>query len=134
MKCILFQVLSCRSETQSELVQQVVSFVLHGKQRGISEVCNYLRPLLMFSVVRTCSSDSSLSSFLSLVISSLTSLCCSLVNGLSPLFEMLICCLCCFVLRDMEVSPIELEFLVTLITFDALDLFFITNKDKLTYI
>ncbi|XP_057515701.1 protein RST1 isoform X2 [Amaranthus tricolor] len=96
------KVLSCRSETQSELVQQVVSFVLHGKQRGISEVCNYLRPLLMFSVVRTCSSDSSLSSFLSLVISSLTSLCCSLVNGLSPLFEMLICCLCCFVLRDME--------------------------------
>ncbi|XP_021714908.1 protein RST1-like isoform X2 [Chenopodium quinoa] len=96
------KVLTCRSESQNELVQQVVLFVVHGKQNGIGEVCDYLRPLLTFSVVVSCSSDSSLSSFLSLVIYSLMSLCCSLLHEASPLLEMLIDCLRCFSLRGAE--------------------------------
>uniref|UniRef100_A0A803MT51 DUF3730 domain-containing protein n=1 Tax=Chenopodium quinoa TaxID=63459 RepID=A0A803MT51_CHEQI len=96
------KVLASRSESQNELVQQVVLFVVHGKQNGIGEVCDYLRPLLTFSVLMSCSSDSSLSSFLSLVIYSLMSLCCSLLNEASPLLEMLIDCLRCFSLRGAE--------------------------------
>ncbi|KAL2943215.1 Protein RST1 [Bienertia sinuspersici] len=96
------KVLTCRSEAHNELVQQVVLFVVHCKQCGISEVCNYLRPLLTFSVVQACSSVSSLSSFLSRVIYSLMSICCSLLHEANPLLEMLIGCLSCFNLKGVE--------------------------------
>lgn len=85
-------------------MKQTVLFVVHGKQFGIGEVCVYLRPFLTFSVLRGCCSDSSLSSFLSLVIYSLTSLCCSLHQEANSLFEMLIGCLKCFNLSGAEVS------------------------------
>ncbi|KAJ8452165.1 hypothetical protein Cgig2_016746 [Carnegiea gigantea] len=104
----------CRPEVQNELVEQIVLFVVHSKQHGIQEVCEYLKPLVTFSILRGCSSGS-FPSFWRLLISSLVSLYCSLLDEANPLFEMLISCLRCFPcgsIEDFTNAVIFSEFLV----------------------
>ncbi|KAL9224942.1 hypothetical protein vseg_000919 [Gypsophila vaccaria] len=90
------KVVSCRPEVQNELLQQVLLLVVDAEKCRFSEVCNYIRPLLTFSMLRVSSSGSSLTPFLSLLIASLMSTWCSSLHNMYILFDMLIECLRCF--------------------------------------
>ncbi|XP_074292978.1 protein RST1-like isoform X1 [Silene latifolia] len=90
------QVVSCRPEVRDELVQQLVLFVVHAHKCRFSQACDYIRPLLTYSVSTLCSSGSSLLSFLTHVVSSLVSVYCSLLHDTDSLFDMLVACLRCF--------------------------------------
>ncbi|GMH24228.1 hypothetical protein Nepgr_026071 [Nepenthes gracilis] len=93
------KVLSCGLKVHNVLVQQVLYFVLQCRQYGMAKVCEFLRPVLNFSILRLPFSDSSSFSFARLVILSLASLCCSLPAEAVPIFDLLIGCLryyqCC---------------------------------------
>ncbi|KAK9734980.1 hypothetical protein RND81_04G175300 [Saponaria officinalis] len=90
------KVVACRPEVQNELLQQVLLLVVNAEKRRFGEVCNYIRPLLTYSMLRVCSSGSSLKPFLSLLVSSLMSVWCSSHHDMYILFDMLIGCLRCF--------------------------------------
>ncbi|KAK9272918.1 hypothetical protein L1049_003297 [Liquidambar formosana] len=97
------KILSCRSEVQSELVQQVLLFMAQNKRFGMVEVCEYLRPFLNFSILRIPFSDlSSSSSFVRQLISSLASLFCSFPYEAMPIFELLMGCLKYFPRKNAE--------------------------------
>ncbi|XP_019448328.1 PREDICTED: protein RST1 isoform X2 [Lupinus angustifolius] len=87
------KVLSCRLEVQPELLQQVCLFMLQNKQLGMVKVCQFLRPLLNFSIIRLLVVESSLSSFTTQLVSSLASFCCSFPSESLPVFKLLIGCL-----------------------------------------
>lgn len=84
-----WQVLSCRSEVQSELVQQVLLLMAHNKQLGMVEICEVLRPFLNYSILRIPFSDSSSSIFARDLISSMVSICCSFSLEAIPVFKLL---------------------------------------------
>ncbi|KAL5061993.1 hypothetical protein RYX36_023730, partial [Vicia faba] len=69
--------LSCRVEVQSELLQQVLLFMLQNKHLGMVQVCEFLKPLLDFSIIRLLGSESPSSSFGLQLVSSMASFCCS---------------------------------------------------------
>ncbi|XP_009612558.1 protein RST1 isoform X3 [Nicotiana tomentosiformis] len=83
------KVLSCRVEVQTELVQQVIIFIVQSKHLGMVEVCEFLVPVLNYSIVRMPSSVS-VSSFIRSLISSLAGLCCSIPGEAIPIIELLI--------------------------------------------
>ncbi|PON84247.1 Armadillo-type fold containing protein [Trema orientale] len=83
------KVLSCRSEVQSELVQQVLLLVAHNKQLGMVEICDFLRPFLHYSILRIPFSGSPSSMFARHLISSMASLCCSFTMEAVPVFKLL---------------------------------------------
>ncbi|KAE9585989.1 hypothetical protein Lalb_Chr24g0397171 [Lupinus albus] len=87
------KVLSCRLEVQPELLQQVCLFMLQNKPLGMVKVCQFLRPLLNFSIIRLLVLESSLSSFTTQLVSSLASFCCSFPSESLPVFKLLIGCL-----------------------------------------
>ncbi|KAK6928380.1 Focadhesin/RST, DUF3730 [Dillenia turbinata] len=70
-------ILLCREEVQSELVQQVILFIVQNKHFGIDKICEFLRPFLNFSILRVSFTVSSLP-FMRNLISSMASLCCSI--------------------------------------------------------
>lgn len=84
-----WQVLACRSEVQSELVQQVLLLMAHNKQLGMVEICEFLRPFLNYSILTIPFSDSSSSMFARHLISSMASLCCSFSLEALPVFKLL---------------------------------------------
>ncbi|KAL1356400.1 hypothetical protein HN51_008419 [Arachis hypogaea] len=87
------KVLSSRSEVQPELLQQVLMFMLQNKRLGMDEVCEFLRPLLNFSIIRLLVSESSSTSFAMQLVSSLASFCCSFPYESIPVFRLVVGCL-----------------------------------------
>ncbi|XP_060192465.1 protein RST1 isoform X2 [Lycium barbarum] len=83
------KVLSCRVEIQTELVQQVLIFIMQSKYLGMVEVCEFLIPFLNYSIVRMPSSVS-ISSFIRSLMSSLAGLCCSIPGEAIPVMKLLI--------------------------------------------
>ncbi|XP_010316297.1 protein RST1 isoform X1 [Solanum lycopersicum] len=83
------KVLSCRVEVQTELVQQVLIFIMQSKNSGMVEVCDFLLPFLNYSIVRMPSSVS-VSSFIRSLVSSLAGLCCSIPLEAIPVIKLLI--------------------------------------------
>ncbi|KAJ7970794.1 Protein RST1 [Quillaja saponaria] len=83
------KVLSSRTEAHSELVTQVLLFMVQNKQLGMVEVCEFLRPLLYFSILRMPFSDSSSSSLAMQLISSMASFCCTFPFESFPVFKLL---------------------------------------------
>jgi len=97
------QVLSCRVEVQTELVQQVLIFIMQSKNLGTVEVCDFLVPFLNYSIVRMPSSVS-VSSFIRNLVSSLAGLCCSIPLEAIPVIKLLIGRLKFFPCDNAEVS------------------------------
>ncbi|KAL2335728.1 hypothetical protein Fmac_016941 [Flemingia macrophylla] len=89
----LVRVLLCRPEVQTELLQQVLLFMLQNKQVGMVAVCEFLRPLLDVSIIKLLVTESSPSSFAMQLISSMMTFCCSFPHESIPVFRLLIGCL-----------------------------------------
>ncbi|KAK4282352.1 hypothetical protein QN277_013739 [Acacia crassicarpa] len=87
------KVLSCRAEVQTELLQQVCLFMLQNKRLGMIRVCEFIRPLLNFSVLRLLASESPSSSFTVQLIFTMASFCCSYPSESMPVFKLLTGCL-----------------------------------------
>ncbi|XP_055804568.1 protein RST1 isoform X2 [Solanum dulcamara] len=83
------KVISCRVEVQTELVQQVLIFIMQSKHLGMVEVCEFLVPFLNYSIIRMPSSVS-VSSFIRSLVSSLAGLCCSIPLEAIPVIKLLI--------------------------------------------
>lgn len=90
-------------EVQTELVQQVIIFIVQSKHLGMVEACEFLVPVLNYSIVRMPSSVS-VSSFIRSLISSLAGLCCSIPGEAIPIIELLIGRLKFFPCNNSEVS------------------------------
>lgn len=82
------QVLSCRTEVHQELIQQVLLFIVQNKSLGMETVSGFLRPFLLFSVLRTSSS----SSFTRDLISSVASFSCSFPSQSIGILNLLVGC------------------------------------------
>ncbi|KAK4712605.1 hypothetical protein R3W88_007118 [Solanum pinnatisectum] len=83
------KVLSCRVDVQTELVQQVLIFIMQSQNLGMVEVCDFLVPFLNYSIVRMPSSVP-VSSFIRSLVSSLAGLCCSIPLEAIPVIKLLI--------------------------------------------
>ncbi|KAK3032084.1 hypothetical protein RJ639_036298 [Escallonia herrerae] len=97
------KILSCRTEVQLELVQQVLLFMVQNKKLGMVEVCEFLRPFLNYSILRIPYSTS-LSLFTRNLILSMASLCCQYPSEAMPVFKLLIGCLSYFPRKNAEDS------------------------------
>nr|XP_043615297.1 protein RST1 [Erigeron canadensis] len=85
------KVLSCRKEVHSELVRQVLAFIMQNRHLGMDGVCEFLRPFLNFLVLQM--SSSAIVSFLAKnLLSSIASLCCSFPEDALPVFKLLMRC------------------------------------------
>ncbi|URE08649.1 hypothetical protein MUK42_23257 [Musa troglodytarum] len=82
------KVLSCRTEVHQELIQQVLLFIMQNKSLGMEIVSGFLRPFLLFSVLRTSSS----SSFTRDLISSVASFSCSFPSQSIGILNLLVGC------------------------------------------
>ncbi|XP_065012518.1 protein RST1-like isoform X1 [Musa acuminata AAA Group] len=82
------KVLSCRTEVHQELIQQVLLFIVQSKSLGMETVSGFLRPFLLFSVLRTSSS----SSFTRDLISSVASFSCSFPSQSIGILNLLVGC------------------------------------------
>ncbi|KAB2610199.1 protein RST1-like [Pyrus ussuriensis x Pyrus communis] len=82
------KILSCRSDAESELVQQVFLFMAKNKQLGMVGICDFLRPFLNYSILRIPFSETS-ALFARHLISSMASLCCSIPLDALPVLKML---------------------------------------------
>ncbi|KAF8037585.1 hypothetical protein BT93_B0463 [Corymbia citriodora subsp. variegata] len=87
------KVLLYRAEARDELVRQVLLFVVQNKQTGMEEVCEFLRPLLYYSILRVPFSESASAMFARHLLTSMASLCCSLPDDATPLLKLLIQCM-----------------------------------------
>lgn len=85
------KILSCRTEVQSELVRQVLIFIMQNRQLGMERVCEFLRPFLNFLVIQT-SSSATMSSLARNLLSSIAALCCSFPQDAITVFKLLIGC------------------------------------------
>ncbi|XP_027358768.1 protein RST1 [Abrus precatorius] len=83
------KVLLCRSEVQSELLRQVLLFMLENKRLEMVQVCEILRPLLNFSIIKFLALESSSSSFAMQLVSSMAAFCCSFPHESMPVFKLL---------------------------------------------
>ncbi|KAL4581590.1 hypothetical protein LXL04_006113 [Taraxacum kok-saghyz] len=82
------KIVSCRREVQSELVRQVLLFIIQNKHLGMEGVCEFLRPFLNFLVIQM-SSSATMSSLARNLLSSIASLCCSFPQDAIPVFKLL---------------------------------------------
>ncbi|GAB2284259.1 hypothetical protein Dimus_018725 [Dionaea muscipula] len=87
------KVLSCEVEVGNVLVQEVLMFVSHCMQYGMRKVCEFLRPLLIYSILRLPFLDVPSHSFTRCLISSLASLSCTFPSDAMPLLMLLNSCL-----------------------------------------
>lgn len=99
-----WQVLSRGTEVHSELVHQVLILISQNKGTRMADVCDFLRPFLNFSVLHVAFSDSSASSLVRHLISSMASLCCSFPFEAMPVFKLLLGCLRYYPQKTAEVS------------------------------
>ncbi|CAN1347184.1 Protein RST1 [Linum perenne] len=86
----LVKILLCRSEVQPELVLQVLMFMANDRGLGMIDACEFLRPLLNFSVLSLPFSDSLSSLFARRLISSMASFCCSFPDDGIPILRLLV--------------------------------------------
>ncbi|KAK7381419.1 hypothetical protein VNO78_34092 [Psophocarpus tetragonolobus] len=86
-------VLLCRPEVHSELLHQVLLFMLQNKHVGMVRVCEFLRPLLNVSIIQLLVSESTSASFALQLVSSMVAFCCSFPHESVPVFQLLIECL-----------------------------------------
>lgn len=101
--------LSCRVEVQSELLQQVLLFMLQNKHLGMVQVCEFVKPLLDFSIIRLLGSESPSSSFGLQLVSSMASFCCSCPSESMPVLKLLMGCLKYLPHETSEVSLLILR-------------------------
>ncbi|CAH8361043.1 unnamed protein product [Eruca vesicaria subsp. sativa] len=87
------RILSCRGETQTELLHQVSLFVMSNKRLGMVGVCEFLEPFVSFVMLRVPFADSSPSLFVRELVSSMASLCCSCRREALPVFRLVMRCL-----------------------------------------
>ncbi|KAJ0254105.1 Protein RST1 [Hirschfeldia incana] len=87
------RILSCRVETQTELLHQVSLFVMRTRRLGMVGVCEFLEPFVNFVILRVPFEDSSPSLFVRELVSSMASLCCSCRHEALPVFRLLMRCL-----------------------------------------
>ncbi|KAG2261355.1 hypothetical protein Bca52824_068434 [Brassica carinata] len=87
------RILSCRVETQTELLHQVSLFVMRTRRLGMVGVCEFLEPFVGFVILRVPFADSSPSLFVRELVSSMASLCCSCRHEALPVFRLLMRCL-----------------------------------------
>lgn len=85
-------------------MRQVLSFVVQSKQIGMEEACEFLRPLLYYSILRVPFSDSSSALFARHLLTSMASLCCSLPDDAIPILKLLMRCVKCFPHKSGDVS------------------------------
>lgn len=97
-----WQILSCRIEVQSELVEQVILFMALNKNLGMLQVCEFISPFLNFMTIRM----SDFSSFSRTLFSSMVSLCCSYPLEAVPVMKLLMRCLRFFPCKNEEVSTL----------------------------
>ncbi|KAJ0962529.1 hypothetical protein J5N97_027651 [Dioscorea zingiberensis] len=102
------KVLSCRVEVQDELIQQVLLFIVNNKSAGMEAVSQFLRPFLLFSIIRI-PFLASLDSFARDLISSLASLSCSLGSEGVGILRLITSCLKYFRHNNQE----EFKYLVS---------------------
>ncbi|KAM1491327.1 hypothetical protein PS1_023795 [Malus domestica] len=95
------KILSCRSDAEPELVQQVLLFMAKNKQLGMVGICDFLRPFLNYSILRIPFSETS-ALFARHLISSMASLCCSIPLDTLPVLKMLTDCLVYVPLSNSE--------------------------------
>ncbi|KAK4774399.1 hypothetical protein SAY86_009334 [Trapa natans] len=87
------KVLLCRAEVKDELVHQILLFMVQKYQVDMLKVCEFLRPFLSFSVLRIPLSDFMAASFVRHLLTSMTSICCSLPDESIPVFKILMGCI-----------------------------------------
>ncbi|KAL1831410.1 hypothetical protein ACET3Z_001061 [Daucus carota] len=83
------KILCCRPEVQSELVKQVVLFMVSNKSIGMLQVCEFLSSFFNFMTIRM----SHFNSFCRALVSSVASLCCSYPLDALPVMKLLVKCL-----------------------------------------
>ncbi|XP_062010189.1 protein RST1 isoform X1 [Rosa rugosa] len=88
----LIKVLSCRSDVEAELVQQVLLFMAQNRRLGMVEVCEFLRPFINYLILRIPFSEMSFM-FARRLVSSMASLCCSIPVDAMPVLKLLTECL-----------------------------------------
>lgn len=96
------QVLSCRAEVHAELIQQVLLFTVHNNSAGMGAVSLFLRPFLLFSIIRI-PFLASLDTFIRDLISSLASLSCCLPSEGVDILRLITGCLKYFRHNNQEV-------------------------------
>ncbi|CAI9111482.1 OLC1v1011710C1 [Oldenlandia corymbosa var. corymbosa] len=101
------KILSCRSEVQRELVQQLGLFMVKNKHLGMDAVCDFLRPFLNYSIIQM-SVLVRFRSFVRSLVTSLASLCCSFSSEAVPVIKLLMECLKFFPSRDPELVEMGL--------------------------
>lgn len=84
-------------------MQQVGTFMVKNKHLGMTEVCDFLRPFLNYSIIQMPVLDS-FRSFVSSLVSSMVSLSCSFPPEAIPVIKLLMGCLKFFPRRDSKVS------------------------------
>ncbi|KAL3526395.1 hypothetical protein ACH5RR_011051 [Cinchona calisaya] len=104
------KILSSRIEVQCELVQQVCMFMVKNKHLGMTEVCDFLRPFLNYSIIRMPVLES-FRSFVTSLVSSMASLTCSFPSEAIPLIKLLMGCLRFFPRQDAKDLEVLLQFL-----------------------
>ncbi|XP_015576178.1 protein RST1 isoform X1 [Ricinus communis] len=87
------RILLCRTEVQTELVQQVLLFMAKNMRLGMVKVCEFLKPLAVFSILSIPFSNSTSSLFARQLIPSMASFCCSLPEEALPVLKLLMGCL-----------------------------------------
>ncbi|KAL8110066.1 protein RST1 isoform X1 [Apium graveolens] len=80
------KILSCRIEVQSQLVEQVILFMLFNKNLGMLPVCEFLSPFFNFITITM----SNFIPFSRTLFSSIASLCCSYPVEALPVIKLLI--------------------------------------------
>lgn len=91
-------------------MEQVLLFMAQNKRYGIVKVCDFLRPFLNFSILRISLSNSTSSSFVRHLISSMASLGCSFHDEAMPILKLLVQCLKYYPCHNAEVSLLFGEF------------------------
>ncbi|KAG9459403.1 hypothetical protein H6P81_003911 [Aristolochia fimbriata] len=103
------RVLSSRIEVQEELSRQVLLFILRSRSIGLPGVLRFLRPFVMFSILRIQFTDSSLL-FTSQLISSIASLSTCFPSEATSVIMYLVECLRYFPFRNQK----EFKYLITI--------------------
>lgn len=103
-KCCGLQVLSSRKESHSELVHQVFLLMAQKEPGGMEEICDFLRPFMIYSILLIPFSIPSSSLFVKDLVKSMASFTCTFPSKALPIFKLLISCLHYFPWKSVEVS------------------------------
>ncbi|KAF3786721.1 RST1 protein [Nymphaea thermarum] len=94
------KVLSCRNETQSEIMQQVILFVSEHLHERVSDTALFVRPFIMFTLLEDHFSVKS--TFARQLVSCISSLSCSILPQGISLFKILVECMGYIYWKNLE--------------------------------